>query len=122
MSDFHFRRTNRLLSPAEFQPLFDQPDFRASGAILLLLARRRDPNQSEPRLGLVIGRRRVRLSVHRNTIRRVSRETFRRRKDTLAGLDIVLLVKAPVARADRQALRVELERLWDKLLAKAGQA
>lgn len=122
MSDFHFRRTNRLLSSAEFQPLFDQPDFRVSGATLLLLARRREGNLDEPRLGLVIGRRRVRLSVHRNTIRRVSRETFRHRKDVLAGLDIILLVKAPVPRADRQVLRVELERLWDKLLAKAGQA
>lgn len=119
-SPFAFRRHHRLLTPADFQPLFDQPEFRVGGSTFLLLVRHNDLPQ--PRLGMVVGKRRVKRAVHRNLIRRVARESFRLRQAELAGLDILVLVKATPAQFDSQALRAELERLWDKLLAKRGQA
>lgn len=119
-SPFAFRRSHRLLSAAEFKPLFDQPELRVGGAVFLLLVRQQD--RPTPRLGLVVGKRRARRAVDRNLIRRVARESFRLRQAELAGLDILVLVKATPPEFDRAALRAELERLWDKLLAKRGQA
>lgn len=119
-SDLRFQRCHRLLSTAEFQPLFDQPDFRVGGANLLILARRQD--QPFPRLGLVVAKRRIRHAVQRNLVKRLCRESFRQRRAELTGLDLVILVKATLPRPDARVLRAELERLWDKLLAKSGQA
>lgn len=119
-ADLSFRRCHRLLSSSDFQPLFDQPDFRVGGAHFLMLAR--DTARAEPRLGLVVAKRRVRHAAWRNLIKRVCRESFRHRKDLLAGLDLIILVKAPLPHPDAAELHVELARLWDKLLAKRGQA
>lgn len=119
-SSLCFRRGNRLLASADFQPLFNQPDIRVGGATLLFLVRNTEnPN---PRLGLVVGKRRVRSAVHRNRIKRLCRESFRQRQAELANLDILILVKAPIPRVDRVTLGAELSRLWDKLLAKRNQA
>lgn len=86
----------------------------------MLLARE---NSAGPaRLGLVVGKRRVRHAAARNRIKRHGRESFRLRKQALTGLDIVLLVKAPWPRPLEGELNEELARLWDKLLAKRGQA
>ena len=119
-SSLRFRRSHRLLSPADFQPLFDQAELRVGDAVLLLLVRQNQLDHA--RLGLVVGKRRVRRAVHRNTVRRVCRESFRLRQASLAGLDIVVLVRAPLERVDKAILRAGLERLWDKLLAKRDQA
>lgn len=115
-----FHRCNRLLSSAEFQPLFNQPDYRVGGQHILLLA---SENQSDNgRIGLVVGKRRVRHAVQRNNVRRISRESFRLRKQQLAGLDVIILVKATIERVDKPTFRAEITRLWDKLLAKRRQA
>lgn len=117
---YSFHRRNRLLSSAEFQPLFNQPDYRVGGQHLLLLV---SENQTDHgRIGLVVGKRRVKHAVQRNSIRRISRESFRLRKQELAGLDIIILVKATIERVDKPAFHAELTRLWDKLLAKRRQA
>lgn len=120
MTHYRFSRPRRLLSEDQFQPVFRTPDIRVGGDHLLLLAR---SNGLEiARLGLVVGRRRVRLAVHRNRIKRQTRESFRLRQHSLTGLDIIVLVRAPWMKPARQAIRSELEPLWDKLLAKRSQA
>lgn len=120
MSRLSFPRQLRLLSEDQFQPVFRNPDFRAGGAHFLLLAR--ENGLATARLGLVVGKRRVRLAANRNLIKRQARETFRERQQVLAGLDLIVLVRAPWARPTRQEARAELIKLWDKLLAKRSQA
>ncbi|MDF1822588.1 MAG: ribonuclease P protein component [Alcanivoracaceae bacterium] len=120
MADLSFTRHHRLLTPAAFKTVFDHADYRAGGAHVLLLARE---NGGLPaRLGLVVGKRRVRHAVARNRIKRHGRESFRLRCQALSGLDVVLLVKSPWPRPAPAELNTELARLWDKLLAKRGQA
>lgn len=120
MPDLRFPRSNRLLKSAEFQPLFDKPDFRISNGPFLLLARRRPPN-ADPRIGLVTGKRRVRRAVDRNRIRRLTRESFRLRKAALPPLDIVILVRGTLQNPDRTTTASQLDSLWTGLLAKAQQ-
>ena len=120
MTQQRFTRSQRLLSEDQFQPVFQSPDYRVGSDTLLLLAR--ENRLPEARLGLVVGRRRVRLAVSRNLIKRQARETFRQRQQELAGLDVIILVKNTWARPRRPAARALLEQLWDKLLAKRSQA
>ena len=46
----------------------------------------------QPRLGVVVPKRFVKLAVHRNTIKRWARESFRRRQQRLPTSDIILHV------------------------------
>lgn len=119
MQDYRFRSENRLPDTQSFQPCFDAPDFRAGTSHFLILARY---NQRPlHRLGIVVGKRKVRRAVDRGLLKRLIRESFRHRPDQLHGLDVVVLVRRSPGRPDRVALREELEAGWDKLLAKRGQ-
>ncbi len=48
---------------------------------------------SHPRLGLVIGKESVKLSVERNRLKRLIRDSFRLHQELLAGLDIVVVAR-----------------------------
>jgi ribonuclease P protein component len=54
------------------------------------------------RLGLVVGKRAVRRAVDRNRVKRVLREEYRRTREGLARLDIVIQVTGP---ATNESLR-----------------
>ncbi len=111
-----FPRQHRLLSPSEFKPLFDQPQWRASSQHFLLLVS--ENRRAAPRLGIVIGKRRVKRAVDRNLLRRLIRESFRHRTAELAGLDVVVLVRADLRHPDKRQIAEELDKVWAKLLAK----
>jgi ribonuclease P protein component len=111
-----FPRSHRLLDSAQFTPLFEKPQWRASSQHFLLLVAEND--LAAARLGIVVGKRRVKRAVDRNLLKRLIRESFRHRQDNLAGLDIVVLVRANSNHPDRQAIAAELDKVWAKLLAK----
>ena len=111
-----FTRQHRLLSTSQFKPLFDHPQWRASGQHFLLLVCENDVTVA--RLGIVIGKRRVKRAVDRNLLRRQIRESFRHRGCDLAGLDIVVLVRADLDHPDKVLVAEELDKVWVKLLAK----
>lgn len=113
---FKYTRLQRLLTSTDYDRLFKTPDYRIGGKYLLLLAA--EQNLVAGRLGVVVGKRKVKQAVYRNRIKRLSRETFRLRQHSLHGLDVLVLVKAPVKKADLECIPAELNRLWDKLLAK----
>lgn len=115
-----FPRRHRLLEPHQFQAVFDSPDYRASQNAFLLLARENELDH--PRLGLVVGRRKAKRAVDRALIKRLGRESFRLRTGELSGLDIVILLRRPPASLDRNELGGELERAWQRLLAKREKA
>lgn len=111
-----FLRSHRLLEASQFKPLFDQPQWRASSQHFLLLVS--ENNLATARLGIVIGKRRVKKAVDRNLLRRLMRESFRHRNAELAGLDIVVLVRANLNHPDKAVITTELTKVWSKLLAK----
>lgn len=67
------------------------------------------------RLGLAISRRHIDSAVKRNTVKRVIRESFRRHRAELGGLDIVVMAQPATAGADKRALAGSLARHWKKL-------
>ena len=115
-----FTRAHRLLSPSQFQFVFDHARWKVGNSHFLLLAA---PNDSAyARLGMVIGKKKVKRAVDRATIKRRTREQFRLRHTMLAGFDILLIPRARLDNPDPIAVTRELGQLFDKLLAKSGQA
>ena len=69
------------------------------------------------RLGLVIGRRAVRLAVGRNLAKRVAREAFRVVRPYLPTVDLVLRISKPLGVVERAKLRREIDGLLARLAA-----
>ncbi|WP_184680893.1 ribonuclease P protein component [Pseudomonas fluvialis] len=108
-----FGREKRLLTPRQFKAVFDSPTGKVPGKNLLILAR--DNGLDHPRLGLVIGKKSVKLSVERNRIKRQIRESLRLNQDQLSGFDIVVVARKGLADAENAELSQHFSKLWKRL-------
>ena len=114
-----FSRQSRLLKPAQFKSVFQQP-IRSFDDYFRILAR---VNQIDHhRLGMAVSKKACSKAVGRNRIKRVVRESFRNRmleSTSENPLDMVIL---PTARATNQSNKTLDESLsihWQKLARKA---
>jgi ribonuclease P protein component len=108
----NFGRELRLLAPSQFDNVFQQP-FRVASPLFTILAK---PNQlTQPRIGLTIAKKRVKLAVQRNRIKRCVRDSFRLHQHQLPGVDLVLMVKGDISNTPNSELLKQLERLWSKI-------
>jgi len=109
---FRFGRELRLLTPSQFDNVFQNP-FRAASPLFTILAK---PNQlTHPRIGLTIAKKRVKLAVQRNRIKRCVRDSFRLHQHQLPAMDLVLMVKGDISNTPNDELLKQLERLWQKI-------
>lgn len=121
---YAFTKAHRLLSPSDFKAVFDDARFKASDQLLLVLSR---PNTAvvtngTPRLGLVIAKKHIRLSVQRNRIKRILRETFRHHQHQLQGIDAVVLARRGLDKLDNAQLHALFSKQWARIIKKAAQA
>jgi len=108
-----FGREKRLLVPRQFKAVFDSPTAKVPGKHVLLLAR---PNDLEhPRLGLVIGKKSVKLSVGRNRLKRLIRDSFRLNQDSLAGWDVVVVARKGLGELENAEVTQQFGKLWKRL-------
>lgn len=108
-----FGREKRLLVPRQFKAVFDSPSGKVPGRNVLLLAR--DNALDHPRLGMVIGKKSVKLSVERNRIKRQIRESFRHNLELLVGWDIVIVAKRGLGDLENEELKQQFGKLWKRL-------
>jgi ribonuclease P protein component len=108
-----FDREKRLLTARHFTAVFDSPDAKVPGKHVLLLAR--ETGLDHPRLGLVIGKKNVKLAVERNRLKRVIRESFRHHQQTLVGLDIVVIARKGLGELENPELHQQFGKLWKRL-------
>lgn len=108
-----FSREKRLLIPRQFKAVFDSPTAKVPGKHVLLLARLNDLEL--PRLGLVIGKKSVKLSVQRNRLKRLIRDSFRLNQDALIGLDIVVVARKGFGDLENAELTQQFDKLWKRL-------
>lgn len=109
-----FSRSLRLLNQHQFKPVFDSADLRLSAQGVLLLARFNELEHS--RLGLVIGKKNVKLAVQRNRIKRQIREYFRQKQAQLPGMDIVVIARKNLDTQENQELQSTLATVWKRLI------
>ncbi|MDX3773912.1 ribonuclease P protein component [Chromatiaceae bacterium AAb-1] len=112
MVSLKFGRELRLLTPGQFDNVFQQP-FRVSSPLFTILVK---PNLlTHPRLGLTIAKKRVKLAVQRNRIKRCVRNSFRLHQHRLPAVDLVLMVKGDISNTPNDELQKQLEKLWGKI-------
>lgn len=104
----------KLLKAADYNHVFDK-SVRSSDRYFTVLAR--PNNMLTARLGMAFSKKRVKLAVKRNRLKRISRESFRL---SLFGqikinADFVVLAGAQCAMATNQQLFHSLENHWLQL-------
>ena len=72
-----------------------------------------------PRLGIIIAKKNVKLAVERNRLKRQLRETYRKERQLLPNLDLVVLAKKGADSQNNALTAKELTYLWQKLKHKA---
>ncbi len=102
-----------MLSAEDYKKVFAQSD-RSIDRYFTVLARYEE-QQDPARLGLAVAKKHVRRAVDRNRIKRLLRESFRHHQQQLKGLDLVVLVKPGIHKADNTALFLSLEKHWKRL-------
>ena len=108
-----FTKAERLLHPNEFKRVFDNPIKKIHSEHLLLFIQTGVTEQTHARLGLAITKKKVKLAVMRNRLKRLSREIFRHTAPTLGSVDVVLIVKKSYAK--KTDLNDELTHIFEKL-------
>ncbi|MDM8569433.1 ribonuclease P protein component, partial [Thiotrichales bacterium HSG1] len=102
-----FTRQQRLLTARDYQFVFAKP-YTSKDRYLIVLAR--ENKLPFARLGLAIAKKRIKLAVARNQLKRLIRESFRQQK--MASLDYVVLAKNNANQADNSVLLNSLARHW----------
>jgi ribonuclease P protein component len=108
-----FPKTARLRAAPEFQAVF-KSGLKHSGVFFRLYFL---SGAISPRLGLAIPKKAVPLSVSRNRLKRLCRESFR--SGPKAPGDYVLVAQHRARDAGNAAVRAELERLFSSIAATA---
>jgi ribonuclease P protein component len=112
---FGFPPHRRLRTSKEFGQVFADP-VRSADRFFTILARPNDVGAA--RLGLAISRRAAKRAVDRNRLKRIARESFRRK--TLPAWDFVVMARPGAAAEPSAALRASLDGHYRKLARRAG--
>ena len=104
-----FPRSARLADGRAFERVFAHA-IRSRDAGFTVLARCN--GGIEGRLGLAVSKRQIRSAARRNRVKRRIRESFRRARGRLGGLDVVVLTKRGVDDWDSGCTYAALDRHW----------
>ncbi len=116
---YTFPSSLRLLAAAEFQRVWKTGKRLSSPSLTLVSC---DNSLGYPRLGISISKKYVPLAVNRNRLKRLARETFRIRQDTLGGKDIVLVAYKGADAIPPAEQYSRFNSLWDRLIAQLNNA
>ena len=117
-----FPRSARLLNPGTFTAVFEKRSARRGRFFHLHFGAMKETEADGatvqlPRLGVAVPKKLLKTAVHRNLVKRIARETFRCKRQTLLARDYVLRLSVkldPKKQAlDRSALAADIAALLD---------
>jgi ribonuclease P protein component (EC 3.1.26.5) len=112
-----FNKSDRLLNSGDFSTVFDNAPIKASHPNFLILAK---PNLlGRPRLGLIIAKKNIRLSVNRNQLKRLIRQSFRLKQHNIPAIDAIVLARRGGDQIANSELLNILEKLWKRVAKRA---
>ncbi|MCP4695344.1 MAG: ribonuclease P protein component [Gammaproteobacteria bacterium] len=114
-----FQADARLRTAADFSRVFDKPVKSADRYFTVLAKPCQEPRT---RVGLIIAKKRLRLAVQRNRVKRIIRESFRQRRQSLGNLDAVVLARDKLDKADNHTLFRSLDKHWKRLSRLCGNS
>jgi len=95
---YTLEKYHRLRDRARFEEILDHGERLHGTAFILLYL----PNTlSFARLGIIVSKRKCKLSVDRNYVRRIVREQFRLNQQLLSGHDLIVLLKKNLNHKDK---------------------
>lgn len=109
--DERFSRIYRLTAKAEYAAVFNARQKISHG---WFLAQYKNNDKTYPRLGIIVSKRVINKAPARNYLKRIIREGFRRRKESLKGLDLVIMLRQG-CQMNKKKLLKELDSLWERL-------
>lgn len=86
---------------------------RSADRLFTVLYRR--SGQQLSRLGMTASAKRIRGAVKRNRLRRLIRESYRRKAQELSGLDVVVIIRENAAAATNPEVFSSLDSHWSRL-------
>jgi ribonuclease P protein component len=110
-----FSKRYRLIAASDFQKVFKTPMKVSTPDLLFLYS---ENNQAHPRLGLAIAKKQIPLAVDRNRVKRLIRESFRKQRQNLSSIDIVVLGRKSLINMDNTRVQQQLDSLWNQLIEK----
>ncbi len=111
-ADQGFRSAHRLHKTDEYSSVFA---FRRALRGRFYILHYRPNGLDTARLGVVVAKKLAKHANTRNLVKRIARELFRRHREALPALDMVVRLQAPVAKATRAELNQDLLALLHKL-------
>ena len=114
MAPATFPRAARLLTPRDFARLRNASRRIGTRHLTAEVAMR---DTGGARLGLAVSRRVSKSAVHRNRIKRIARDSFRRHRGTLPAVDILVIARGSADHEDNPSLHAEFVRLWQRIAA-----
>jgi ribonuclease P protein component len=117
--DHRLQRTSRLTDTGSFGRVFKEARRSRDNMFTVLTTENRGQGA---RLGMAISKKHCKRATSRNRIKRIVRESFRRHRAELEGLDIVVMNQGGTHRAHNKSLFESLERHWIKSRASRAPA
>ena len=93
---------------------------RLGGRCFLVRYRRNELGHA--RLGLAISKRVSKRAVERNRIKRLLRESFRRMRQRLPDVDLMVMAREQAAGVAGPELLADIDALWEKLISRTDVA
>lgn len=107
-----FDKTRRLRNKKDYESVFKGANKTSTSEFIIL---HQSGSLKTARLGLAISKKALPKAHQRNRIKRLLRESFRRRE--LPSMDVVFLAKHGIAKRENKVLFEKLSLIWDKLSA-----
>lgn len=102
----------KLRESIEFQQVFKRNKSLRDQHWLILY---RPNNLGTARLGTVVTKKNVKKAVQRNRVKRIIRETFRKNREALGAIDIIVLARQGVSEKSNRELNTAINAQWKKL-------
>lgn len=108
-----FPRQLRLTTAVDFRQVFSNNIRLGDAAITILVSAHRGTN---PRIGFAIAKKQIKKAVHRNNLKRIFRESFRKNQHRLPARDLVIMVRKQVLLSDSTQLNASLDKHWNSVI------
>lgn len=112
-----FPRQLRLTTAADFRQVFNKNIRMGDAGITILVSAH---TGTSPRIGFAIAKKQIKKAVHRNSLKRIFRESFRKNQHRLPARDLVVMVRKQILLSDSIQLRASLDKHWNSIISRCA--